>query len=68
MPSYLYGIYKDAIVPNNAIMGDMNVRHEQAIFPDHGFKLVCRTAAYRHCFTYDSVVANNRLSFFARKF
>src|SRR5690606_3118711 len=45
MAGELYGVYEYAVVADNAVVSDVDIRHEEAVLADHGFVFVACAAA-----------------------
>src|SRR4051812_26300339 len=65
---YLDRIRKNAVVPDDAIMSDMHISHQQAILPDYGLMFICCPTANGDPFADHSVVPDKAFCSLTRKF
>src|SRR5690606_181357 len=68
MASELYCVYEYAVVADNAVVGNVDICHEEAVLADHGFVFVACAAADGDVFADDGVVADECLCFLSREF
>ena len=62
---YLHTVTQNAVIANDAVVGNMTIRHYQTIISYHGFAPVGGTAVDGYKFTDGSVIAYFSGGFFA---
>ena len=68
MSRYLHGIDEYAVVADEAVVGHMHIRHQQAVFSNGSFELVSCTAANGNKLPDNRILTNMGFRFFSGKF